>query len=48
MHDLAEPQVDSPTAAPSRVAADEKQTEVDDGENGCLRRSIWCQSYRLK
>ena len=45
-HDLAEAQSDPPTAAPSRVAVDEKQIEVD-GEEKWLYAAIDTESKLL-
>ena len=45
-HDLAESQADPPTAAPSRVAVDEKQIEVD-GEEKWLYAAIDTESKLL-
>ena len=45
-HDLAESQVDPPTAQPSRVAVDEKQIEVD-GEEKWLYAAIDTESKLL-
>ncbi|SIS15601.1 Transposase (or an inactivated derivative) [Natronorubrum thiooxidans] len=45
-HDLAESQADPPTAAPSRVAVDEKQIEVD-GEKKWLYAAIDTESKLL-
>ena len=45
-HDLAESQADPPTAAPSRVAVDEKQIEVD-GEKKWLYAAIDTESTFL-
>jgi len=45
-HDLAESQADPPTAAPSRVAVDEKQIEVD-GETKWLYAAIDTESKLL-